>query len=193
MTDENDPEPPDNSWRASYRSGRAQAHDPNGGEGGRQAEAKSRRPFVWIGLIAAVVAAIFLAMWVAGVGLFSGGSNIAATTTTTTTTAVTTTTTTPSPTILAFNPAVSVESKAYFVSLWKSIRAAQIQIKAQQRVVGSAPTVSNQTDLVGLQQNCTTVVATYNAAAVAIVSKAFRSAGLPPQISPDVCTPSLKK
>ena len=88
-----------------------------------------------------------------------------------------------------FQPGGERRERAYFASLWKSIKAAQIDIKRQQRVVESNPTVSNQTDLVGLQQNCTTVVATYNAAALAIVSKAFRSAGLPSQISPAECSP----
>jgi hypothetical protein len=50
------------------------------------------------------------------------------------------------------------------------------------------PCVANQTALVGLRQNCATVVVTYNASAQQIVSAAFRSVGLPAEISPDVCS-----
>jgi hypothetical protein len=184
--DENDPKPPESSWLASYRSGRSQALEPKTDDKA-QAETKSKGPLLWLVLTVAIIAAVFLALWAAGVGGRSGAGST--TTTTTTTTAAATTTTPPQPTIRAFNPAVNVESQAYFVSLWKSIKAAQIQVRQQARVVKNDPTGSNQTDLVGLQQNCTTVVATYNAAALAIVSKAFRAVGLPRQISPDACSP----
>jgi hypothetical protein len=188
--DENDPKPPESSWLASYRSGRNQALEPKTDDE-PQAEAKSKAPLLGLVLTAAIIAAAFLALWAAGVGSHSSAGSTT-TTTTTTTAAAATTTTPPHPTIRAFNPAVNVESQAYFVSLWKSIKAAQIQIRQQARVVKNDPTASNQTELIGLQQNCTTVVATYNAAALAIVSKVFRAVGLPSQISPDACSPPPK-
>jgi len=132
--------------------------------------------------VAAVgVAVLFVVMWAAGIGLFSSESHTGATTT-----AAATSTSTVK--ITAFNPDVHSESRAYFVSLWTSIKVSQAQIKRQERVVEDEPSVANQTALVGLRQNCATVAATYDASAQQIVSAAFRSVGLPAQISPDVCS-----
>ncbi len=153
---------------------------------------------VAIGLIATTVAAIFIAMRTAGIGVFAAASP-------------TSTTTTASPRLddehrkrddhrgghnrdphqaaPAFNPDNEVESQAYFVSLWTSAKATQVEIKRQDRVVETNPSVANQTNLIGLEQNCMSVVTHYNAAAPAIAVKAFRSIGLPPRIDPDECSP----
>jgi sensor c-di-GMP phosphodiesterase-like protein len=130
-----------------------------------------------IGLIALIVAAVFVVMWIAGIGVFASSTTQTATTATTVTVR-----------LRAFNPANEVESRAFFVSLWTSTRATQAEIERQQRVVKSDPTVSNQTNLVGLQQQCTLLATHYNAAALAVAPQAFRAAGLPPQISTDECT-----
>lgn len=138
---------------------------------------KRKAAVVATGLIVATLGAIVVVMWVSGSGIF--------TTTKTTTTATTTTTVK----IQVFNPANEVESRAYFVSLLTSTKATQAQIVKQEQVIKSDPSVSNQTNLVGLKQQCTLLVAQYNSAALAIAPKAFQSAGLPPQISPDECAP----
>lgn len=126
-----------------------------------------------IGLVGAI-AVILLVMWIAGIGPFSTSKQ--ATTTTTTVR------------IQAFNPANQSESRAYFVSLWASTKATEVEIRRQANVVKIDPSVSNQTALVGLKQNCMSIVAAYNAAALAIEPKAFRSAGLPPEISGQECS-----
>ncbi len=129
---------------------------------------------------------VFVVMWAAGIGLFSSESHTGATTTARTTPATEPSTSTVK--IAAFNPDVHSESRAYFVSLWTSLKVTQAQIKRQERVVEHEPSVANQTNLVGLRQNCATVVVTYDASAQKIVSAAFRSVGLPAEISPDVCS-----
>jgi hypothetical protein len=135
-----------------------------------------------VAVIAVGVAVVFVVMWAAGIGPFSSESHTAATTTSTTEPSTSTVK------ITAFNPAVHGESRAYFVSLWASLKVTQAQIKQQERVVEHVPSIANQTALVGLRQNCATVVVTYNASAQQIVSAAFRSVGLPAEISPDVCS-----
>lgn len=75
------------------------------------------------------------------------------------------------------------------MSLWTSAKATQAEIKRQERVIKTNPSVANQTNLIGLEQNCTSVVQHYNTAAPAIAVKAFRSIGLPPRIDPDECSP----
>ncbi len=154
---------------------------------------KRNAPLAVIALIVAIVGVILVVMWVAGLGFFAPAKHDAAGTTTPatatlTTTAPVTTATTPAVKIPAFNPASETQSRAYFESLWTSTKAAAAEVKNQERVVKSNPTVDNETTLVGLKQNCTVAVASYNAAALAIASKAFRSAGLPPQISPKECS-----
>lgn len=134
-----------------------------------------------IGLIAATVAVIFVVMWAVGIGFFSAGEHTAI---------ATTTTATPTVKIQSFNPANETESQAYFASLWASTKATEAEIKRQERVVKLDPSsVDNQTALVGLKQNCISIVASYDAAALAIASNAFRSVGLPPQVSPKECSP----
>jgi hypothetical protein len=139
-----------------------------------------------VAVVAVGVAVVFAVMWAAGIGLFSSESHTAATTTATTT--ATTEPSTSTVKITAFNPAVHAESRGYFVSLWASLKVAQAQIKRQERIVEDEPSIANQTALVGLRQNCATVVVTYDASAQQIVSAAFRSVGLPAEISPDVCS-----
>lgn len=149
------------------------------------------------GLIATTVAAIFIVMRTTEIGVFSAPSptsttttaNPVSTTSVSTTTAATVTTATPAKKLPAFNPDNEVESQAYFVSLWSSAKATQAEIKRQERVVEADPSVANQTNLIGLEQNCMSVVAHYNAGASTIASKAFRSIGLPPRIPPDECSP----
>ena len=134
---------------------------------------KRKRSLAAIGLIVAIVALIFVVMWIAGIGIF---------TTTTTTTATTTVK------ITAFNPGNEVESQAYFVSLWSSTKATQAEIARQEQVLKSNPSVANQTNLVGLKQQCALLATEYNAAALAITRSALSSAGLPSQISPAKCS-----
>jgi hypothetical protein len=136
---------------------------------------KRKAAVVATGLIVATLGAIVAVMWVSGSGIFA------------TTKATTTATTTVK--IQVFNPANEVESRAYFVSLLTSTKATQAQIVKQERVIKNDPSVSNQTNLVGLKQQCTLLVTQYNTAALAIAPKAFRAVGLPPQISPDKCSP----
>lgn len=137
---------------------------------------KRKAAVVATALIVATLGAIVVVMWVSGSGIF-------ATTTTATTTATTTVK------IQVFNPANEVESRAYFVSLLTSTKATEAQIVKQERVIKSVPSVSNQTNLVGLKQQCALLVTQYNTAALAIAPKAFESVGLPPRISPDECSP----
>jgi hypothetical protein len=136
---------------------------------------KRRAAVAATGLIIAIVGVIIVVMWVAGSGVFA--------TTRTTTTATTTVK------IRVFDPANDVESRAYFVSLLTSTKATRAEIAKQERVVASDPSVSNQTNLVGLKQQCVLLVTQYNTAALAIASTAFQSAGLPPRISADECSP----
>jgi flagellar basal body-associated protein FliL len=135
-----------------------------------------------VAVIAIGVAVLLVVMWAAGIGPFSSESHTQATTTAATEPSTSTVK------ITAFNPEVHSESRAYFVSLRASIKATQAQINRQERVVKDEPSVANQTVLVGLRQNCATVVVTYDASAQQIVSAAFRSVGLPAQIPPGVCS-----
>ena len=144
--------------------------------------------FVAVALVAAAVA-VLLVMWVADIGFFSDGSHTAVVTTNTTrTTSTTTTTTIPILKVRVFNPAIHAESQTYFVSLWRSVKATQAEIKKQEQVVKSDPSISNHTALIAMTQNCAALVVAYNAAAQQIASSAFRSVGLPPQIPPDDCS-----
>lgn len=80
-----------------------------------------------------------------------------------------------------------IQKQEMFESLYRDIHGYQANIKIAADAYKQSPTSFNQTNLVGVKQQCVNTVEQYDAEARKITSRDWRAADLPYQIDPREC------